>query len=47
MPLTPMAPTFTSKLAWPLRKAGLVKQTMGGGYKIIDKGLAALDAAKG
>jgi hypothetical protein len=46
MPLTPMAPTFTNKLARPLRKAGLVKQTIGGGYKITDKGRAALDAAK-
>lgn len=46
MPLTPMAPTFTNKLAKPLRKLGLVKRA-GDGYKITDKGLEALNAARG
>ncbi len=41
MPLTPMAPTFTNKLAHPLRKLGLIRRA-GGGYKITDKGLSAL-----
>jgi predicted transcriptional regulator len=44
--LTPMAPTFTNKLAKPLLKQGLIKRA-GGGYKITDKGRAALEAAKG
>ena len=47
MPLTPMSPTFTNNLAKPLRKAGLVKQMLGGGYKITDAGREALKAAKG
>ena len=46
MPLTPMAPTFTNNLAKPLRKAKLVKQNIGGGYKITTAGLEALKAAK-
>jgi hypothetical protein len=46
MALTPMAPTFTNNLARPLRKQGLVKRA-GGGYKITDKGRAALQSATG
>jgi predicted transcriptional regulator len=44
MPLTPMAPTFTNRLAGPLRKRGLIRRA-GGGYKITDKGLSALRSA--
>ena len=42
MPLTPMSPTFTNNLAKPLLKAGLLKRA-GGGYKITDAGLSALN----
>ncbi len=45
MPLTPMAPTFTNKLAKPLLQMRLVKHA-GGGYKITDEGLTALQSAK-
>ena len=41
MPITPMAPTFTNKLAKPLLRLKLIKRA-GGGYKITDLGLAAL-----
>lgn len=46
MPLTPMSPTFVNKLARPLRKAGLVKQKIGGGYVITDKGREMLRTAR-
>ncbi len=44
MPLTPMAPTFTNKIAKRLRKLGLVKTAgiLRDGYRITPKGLAAL-----
>ena len=45
MPLTPMAPTFTNKLAKPLLRMKLVKRA-GGGYKITDEGLRALQSTK-
>lgn len=45
-PLTPQAPTWTNKLAKPLKKAKLVKQTMGGGYKITQKGRDVLASAR-
>ncbi len=45
-PITPMSPTFTNNLAKPLLKAGLIKRA-GGGYKITDKGRAALRDAGG
>lgn len=38
VPLTPMSPTLVNKLARPLRKAGLVKQKLGGGFVITDAG---------
>ncbi|MBT3336654.1 MAG: hypothetical protein HN855_06495 [Anaerolineae bacterium] len=43
-PLTPMAPTFTNQIAMPLLKLKLIKRAglMRGGYKITNKGLAAL-----
>ena len=43
-PLTPMAPTFTNRIAKPLLKLGLVKKAglMRDGYKITSKGLAVL-----
>jgi predicted transcriptional regulator len=47
MPLTPMSPTIVNKLARPLRKQGLVKQKLGGGYQITDKGLEMLRSLKG
>jgi predicted transcriptional regulator len=46
-PITPMSPTIVNKLARPLRRQGLVKQKMGGGYKITNKGLEMLKALKG
>ena len=39
--LTPMAPTFTNKLAKPLLRAKLIKRA-GGGYKITARGLDVL-----
>ena len=45
MPLTPMAPTFTNKLAKPLLRMKLVKRA-GGCYKITYEGLTALQSAK-
>ena len=43
-PLTPMAPTFTNRIAKPLLKLKLVKKAglLRDGYKITEKGLAAL-----
>ncbi|MCP4139467.1 MAG: hypothetical protein GY755_04105 [Chloroflexi bacterium] len=43
-PLTPMAPTFTNRIAKPLLKKKLVKKAglMRDGYKITEKGLATL-----
>ena len=43
-PLTPMAPTFTNRIAKPLLKQKLIKRAgaLRDGYKITDKGLAAL-----
>ena len=43
-PLTPMAPTFTNRIAKPLRKLKLVKKAglLRDGYRITAKGLAAL-----
>jgi len=43
-PLTPMAPTFTNRIAKPLLKLKLVKKAgiLKDGYKITSKGLAAL-----
>ncbi|MBT3316173.1 MAG: hypothetical protein HN390_16335 [Anaerolineae bacterium] len=43
-PLTPMAPTFTNRIAKPLLKLKLIKKAgvLRDGYKITDKGLAAL-----
>lgn len=46
MALTPEAPTFTNRLAHPLRKLGLIRRA-GGGYKITDEGRAALRALGG
>ena len=45
MTLTPMAPTFTNKIAKRLRKLGLVKPAgmLRDGYRITPKGLAALE----
>jgi len=42
--LTPMAPTFTNRIAKRLLKLKLVKKAglLRGGYKITEKGLAAL-----
>ena len=45
--VTPMSPTWTNKLAKPLKRAKLVKQTIGGGYKITDKGRDALAESGG
>ena len=45
VPLTPMAPTFTNKLAKPLLRMKLVKRA-GGGYMITHEGLRAIQAAK-
>ena len=44
MALTPMAPTFTNRIAKRLRKLGLVKRAgvLRDGYCITPKGLAAL-----
>jgi RIO-like serine/threonine protein kinase len=44
MALTPMAPTFTNRIAKRLRKLGLVKSAglLRDGYRITPKGLAAL-----
>jgi len=44
MPLTPMAPTFTNKIAKRLVKLGLVKKAgvLRDGYRITPKGLAVL-----
>lgn len=44
MPLTPMAPTFTNKLAKPLLKRGLIKRAgaLRDGYRITPEGLKAL-----
>jgi RIO-like serine/threonine protein kinase len=49
MALTPMAPTFTNKLAKPLLKLGLVKKAgiLRDGYRITPKGLAVLQERKG
>ena len=43
-PLTPMAPTFTNRIAKRLLKLKLVKRggLLRDGYKITDKGVAAL-----
>lgn len=43
-PLTPMAPTFTNRIAKPLLKQKLIKKAgvLRDGYKITDKGVAAL-----
>ena len=43
-PLTPMAPTFTNRIAKPLLKSKLIKKAgvLRDGYKITDKGLATL-----
>lgn len=46
-PLTPMSPTIANRLGRPLRKQGLVKQKIGGGFKITDKGRDFLKAHKG
>jgi len=45
MPLTPMAPTFTNKIAKRLVKLGLVKKAglLRDGYRITPEGLAALE----
>ena len=45
MPLTPETPTFTNRLAKPLRKAALIWRA-GGGHRITDAGRAALAAAR-
>ena len=45
IPLTPMAPTFTNKLAKPLLRIGLIKRA-GGGFRITDEGVTALQSAK-
>ena len=37
-PVTPMSPTIVNNLGRPLRKQGLVKQKLGGGFQITDKG---------
>lgn len=44
MPLTPMAPTFTNRIAKPLKKKKLIKTAgiLRDGYKITDDGLALL-----
>jgi hypothetical protein len=44
MPVTPMAPTFTIKIAHRLRKLGLVKKAgmLRGAYQITPKGLQVL-----
>ena len=44
MPVTPMSPTFTNKLAKHLLKLGLVKRAgaLRDGYRITEKGLAVL-----
>lgn len=44
MPLTPMAPTFTNKIAKRLVKLGLVKKAglLRDGYRITPQGLAVL-----
>lgn len=44
MPLTPMAPTFTNRIAKPLKKRRLIKTAgiLRDGYKITDDGLAVL-----
>ncbi len=43
-PLTPMAPTFTNRVAKPLLKLKLIKKAgvLKDGYKITPKGLDAL-----
>ncbi len=43
-PLTPMAPTFTNRIAKPLLKRKLIKKAgmLRDGYKITEKGIAAL-----
>ncbi len=43
-PLTPMAPTFTNRIAKRLLKLGLVERAgiLRDGYKITSKGLAVL-----
>ena len=43
-PLTPMAPTFTNRIAKPLLKLKLIKRAgvLRDGYKITNEGLAAL-----
>jgi RIO-like serine/threonine protein kinase len=43
-PLTPMAPTFTNRIAKPLVKQKLIKKAgvLKDGYKITPKGLDAL-----
>lgn len=43
-PLTPMAPTFTNRIAKPLLKLKLIKRAgvLRDGYKITEKGLAVL-----
>ncbi len=43
-PLTPMAPTFTNRIAKPLLKQKLIKKAgmLKDGYKITPKGLDAL-----
>lgn len=44
--ITPGSPTWANRLAKPLKKNKLVKQKMGGGFKITKKGREALAAAK-
>ncbi len=43
-PLTPMAPTFTNRIAKPLLKRKLIKKAgmLRDGYKITKKGIAVL-----
>ena len=43
-PLTPMAPTFTNRIAKPLLKLKLIKRAglLRDGYKITNEGLAAI-----
>ncbi len=43
-PLTPMAPTFTNRIAKPLLKGKLIKKAgvLRDGYKITGKGIAVL-----
>jgi len=44
-PVTPMAPTFTNKIAGPLLKMKLIRRA-GGGYQITDAGREALESGE-